>query len=78
MDAAGKLAAGLAAGPVGAYGLTKRLFNKSMLPNLEEVLEFEGELQEIASKGEEHRRRGQGIFGKTKAILLIDQYICEK
>jgi len=55
MNAAGKLAAGLAAGPVGAYGLTKRLFNRSMLPNLDEVLAFEGELQEVASKGEEHR-----------------------
>jgi 2-(1,2-epoxy-1,2-dihydrophenyl)acetyl-CoA isomerase len=56
MDAARKLADGLAAGPTGAYGLTKRLFNKSVLPNLEEVLEFEGELQEIASKGEEHHQ----------------------
>jgi 2-(1,2-epoxy-1,2-dihydrophenyl)acetyl-CoA isomerase len=56
MGAAGKLAASLAAGPVDAYGLTKRLFNKSMLPNLEEVLAFEGELQEIASKSEEHRQ----------------------
>jgi len=55
MNVAGKLAAGLAAGPVGAYGLTKRLFNRSMLPSLDEVLAFEGELQEVASKGEEHR-----------------------
>jgi len=54
MSETAKIAAGLAAGPVGAYGLTKRLFNKSMLPNLEEVLEFEGELQEVASKGIEH------------------------
>jgi len=54
MAAASQFAAGLAAGPVGAYGLTKRLFNKSMLPSLEEVLQFEGELQEIASKSEEH------------------------
>jgi len=54
MSETATIAAGLAAGPVGAYGLTKRLFNKSMLPNLEEVLEFEGELQEVASKGTEH------------------------
>ena len=52
--AVGKLAVGLASGPVGAYGLTKLLFNKSMLPNIEEVLQFEGKLQEEASKGEEH------------------------
>lgn len=53
-EAAGELAAGLVAGPTGAYGLTKRLFNKNVLANLEEALEFEGELQEIASKGKEH------------------------
>ena len=53
-EVVGKLAAGLAAGPTGAYGLTKRLFNKNYLPNLEEVLGFEGELQEIASKSQEH------------------------
>jgi 2-(1,2-epoxy-1,2-dihydrophenyl)acetyl-CoA isomerase len=54
LDVAGKLAAGLATGPVGAYGLTKRLYNKTVLPNLEEALAFEGELQEVASKGKEH------------------------
>ena len=54
MNETAKVAAGLTAGPIGAYGLSKRLFNKSVLPNLEEVLAFEGELQEVASKGQEH------------------------
>ena len=49
-----KIAAGLAAGPTGAYGLTKRLFNQNVLPNLEEALRFEGEMQEAASKSREH------------------------
>jgi len=53
-EVAGKLSAGLAAGPTGAYGLTKRLFNKNYLSNLESALDFEGELQEVASKGMEH------------------------
>jgi 2-(1,2-epoxy-1,2-dihydrophenyl)acetyl-CoA isomerase len=66
MDAVGKLAVGLADGPIGAYGLTKRIFNKSMLPNLEEVLEFEGELQEIASKGEEHAEGVRAFLEKRK------------
>ena len=65
-EVAGKLATSLAAGPTGAYGLTKRLFNKSMLPNLEEVLEFEGELQEIASKGEEHRKGVKAFLEKRQ------------
>ena len=66
MDAAGKLSAGLVAGPTRAYGLTKRLFNKSILPNLEEVLEFEGELQEIASKGKEHHEGVKTFLEKRK------------
>jgi len=53
-EATGKLAAGLAAGPTDTYGLTKRLFNQNVLPNLGEALAFEGKLQEIASKGKEH------------------------
>ena len=66
-EVAGKLATSLAAGPTGAYGLTKRLFNKSMLPNLEEVLEFEGELQEIAGKGEEHRKGVKAFLEKRQS-----------
>jgi len=53
-EVAGRLAAGLAAGPTGAYGLTKRLVNKNLLPNLEDALKFESELQEVASMSEEH------------------------
>lgn len=45
----------LAQGPLGAYGLAKRAFNKAVLPNLEEVLDYEGHLQEIAARGPEHR-----------------------
>ena len=59
-----KLAAGLAAGPTGAYGLTKRLFNKNYLPNLEEALGVEGELQEIASQGQEHVEGVQAFLKK--------------
>jgi 2-(1,2-epoxy-1,2-dihydrophenyl)acetyl-CoA isomerase len=51
---AAKLAAELTAGPIGTYGLTKRLFNKTVLPNLEAALAFEGEFQEVASSRKEH------------------------
>lgn len=54
IDTATNLSNSLAAGPTGAYGLTKRLFNRSTLPNLENILEFEGELQDLASKNDEH------------------------
>lgn len=65
-EAAAKLAAGLAAGPTGAYGLTKRLFNQNVLPNLEEALKFEGEIQEAASKSEEHIEGVKAFLEKRK------------
>lgn len=65
-EAAGKLAAGLVAGPTGAYGLTKRLFNQNVLPNLEEALAFEGEIQEVASKSQEHIDGVKAFLNKHK------------
>jgi len=44
----------LARGPVGAFGLTKRVYNKAILPNLEEVLEYESYIQEVAGHRPEH------------------------
>jgi len=49
-----ELAGRLASGPVGTFGLTKRLFNRTMLPDLEAALDYEGEIQEIAKIGAEH------------------------
>lgn len=54
LEETSRLAERLASGPLRAYGLTKRLFNKNVLPNLEEVLDYEAHLQEIARRGEEH------------------------
>ncbi|MFC2063960.1 enoyl-CoA hydratase/isomerase family protein [Chloroflexota bacterium] len=48
-------AAGLANGPVGTFGLTKKAFNQAVLHNLENALEQEANLQELASKSDEHR-----------------------
>jgi len=66
VEAAGKLAVRLAAGPTGAYGLTKRLFNQNVLPNLEEALAFEGEIQEVASKSQEHIEGVKAFLNKHK------------
>jgi 2-(1,2-epoxy-1,2-dihydrophenyl)acetyl-CoA isomerase len=54
MTESSNLALLLASGPVGAFGLAKRAFNRSILPNLEEALDHEAHLQEIASHGVEH------------------------
>jgi len=51
---------------VGAFGLSKRLFNKAVLPNLQEVLEYESQLQEIASRLPEHRE-GVNAFLEKRA-----------
>jgi 2-(1,2-epoxy-1,2-dihydrophenyl)acetyl-CoA isomerase len=48
------LADELAKGPVGAFGLAKRTYNKAVLPNLEDVLEYESHIQEIAGHRPEH------------------------
>ncbi len=55
MTETSRTAAQLAAGPVGAFGLSKRLFNRAALPNLEEMLDYEAHIQEIAGKSAEHK-----------------------
>ena len=47
-------AAKLATGPTEAIGLTKRDFNRAVLPNLDEVLDYEAHNQEIAGRGRDH------------------------
>lgn len=49
------LASRLAAGPTKVIGLTKRAFNHNYLGNLEETLEYEAHLQEIAGKTKDHQ-----------------------
>jgi 2-(1,2-epoxy-1,2-dihydrophenyl)acetyl-CoA isomerase len=65
-EVVGKMAVRLAAGPTGAFALTKRLFNQNVLSNLEGALENEGELQEIASKSKEHIEGVQAFLDKRK------------
>jgi 2-(1,2-epoxy-1,2-dihydrophenyl)acetyl-CoA isomerase len=48
-------AAELAQGPIHAMGLAKRAFNRSMLWNLEQALDYEAHIQDIAGRGAEYR-----------------------
>jgi len=59
-------AAQLAQGPVHAMGLAKRDFNKALLGNLEEVLDYEAYNQDIAGQGAEHREGVQAFLEKRK------------
>ncbi len=63
-------AAELARGPVGVMGLTKRAFNRALLPRLTEVLDYEGHLQEIAGRAPEHREGIRAFFEKRPPDFL--------
>lgn len=55
MDATMELARQLARGPTKVIGMTKRALNRSWLVDLEEALNYEGELQDLARNTEDHR-----------------------
>jgi 2-(1,2-epoxy-1,2-dihydrophenyl)acetyl-CoA isomerase len=57
----------LALGPVRAMGLAKRAFNKAVLGNLEQVLDYEGYLQDIASQSPEHQEGVRAFLEKRSA-----------
>ena len=61
---ASEWATSLALGPVHAFGLAKRAFNKAVLGNLEQVLDYEAHIQEIASHGHEHKEGVQAFLEK--------------
>jgi len=54
----------LAQGPVQAMGLAKRDFNKAVLGKLEEVLDYEAHIQEIAGKRAEHQEGVRAFLDK--------------
>lgn len=64
--AAAGWAAELAAGPIHAMGLAKRDFNRAVLPNLEDVLDYEAHNQEVAAKRPEHKE-GLAAFREKRA-----------
>lgn len=53
MKEATELAEKLAKGPTKAFGLTKRAINKAIFSDLEELLEYEASLQEIAGRSDD-------------------------
>lgn len=53
MEEALAFARQLAAGPTKAYGLTKRAINRAIYPDLDELLEYEAYLQEIAGRSDD-------------------------
>ena len=57
-------AARLAAGPTRAYGLIKRGVNRALALDLQDALEYEAHLQEIAGRSEDHREGVEAFLAK--------------
>jgi 2-(1,2-epoxy-1,2-dihydrophenyl)acetyl-CoA isomerase len=57
-------AARLAAGPTKAYGLIKRGLNQAVSATLADSLEYEAQLQEVASRTEDHREGVAAFLAK--------------
>ncbi len=70
LQTAQQIAMMLALGPVHTYGATKKAFNRAILPNLADILEYEGELQEIAGKNEEHKIGVKAFLKKERPNFL--------
>ncbi len=65
-NAVAKMAMRLAAGPTRSFGLTKRAFNRALLPRLENTLDYEAHLQEIAHRTADHREGIAAFLGKRQ------------
>jgi 2-(1,2-epoxy-1,2-dihydrophenyl)acetyl-CoA isomerase len=69
-EAARAWAQELAAGPLTALGLTKRAFNRAMMPHLEAVLDYEAHTQDIAGKTAEHHEGVRAFLEKRPPNYL--------
>lgn len=56
----------LAKGPIHAMGLAKRDFNKAVCPHLEQVLDYEAHIQEVARLRAEHKEGVKAFVDKRK------------
>ncbi|MEJ2264925.1 MAG: enoyl-CoA hydratase-related protein [Anaerolineales bacterium] len=69
-DEAAAWAAQIAQGPLRAMGLAKRDFNKAVLGNLEQVLDYEAHNQDIAGRGDEHKEGLQAFIEKRSPTYV--------
>ena len=65
MERTHELAVRLAAMPTKAIGLTKRAFNRAVMPDLDAVLDYEADMQEIASRTADYAE-GTAAFRETR------------
>jgi 2-(1,2-epoxy-1,2-dihydrophenyl)acetyl-CoA isomerase len=65
-ESAFEMAQSIARGPIHAMGFAKRDFNKAIYPHLEQVLDYEAHIQEVARLGTEHKE-GVRAFVEKRA-----------
>ena len=63
-ESAYEMAKALSLGPIHAMGLAKRDFNKAIYPHLEQLLDYEAHIQEIARLGTEHEEGVKAFVDK--------------
>lgn len=63
------VAKGFAAGPTRAYGLTKRLMDRALTSNFDELLAYEARLQQEAGETNDHRAAVDAFLKKQPAAF---------
>jgi len=58
----------LARGPTKAFGLTKRAVNRAIFPDLEELLDYEASLQEIAGRSDDFEEGVKAFIEKRQPV----------
>ena len=58
----------LSKGPTKAFGLTKRAVNRAIFHDLEELLEYEAELQEIAGRSDDFQEGVKAFIEKRQPL----------
>lgn len=66
MKEALELATKLSVGPTKAFGLTKRAVNRAVFPDLEELLDYEASLQEIAGRSDDFQEGVRAFVEKRQ------------
>jgi 2-(1,2-epoxy-1,2-dihydrophenyl)acetyl-CoA isomerase len=65
-----EIAARLAQGPTKAFGLTKRAMNKAPQLTVDEALDYEAHLQEIASRTADHKEGAAAFLEKRPPVFV--------
>lgn len=69
LDEARKLAQQLAVGPPLGFAMTKRALNQSLVNNISDQLDLEGQLQNIAGHSADYKEGVASFYEKRKPVF---------